>query len=353
MKVGEIVNFVGGTLERGSQATRITGVGGLYDAGPADIVFVSSQRYLSALGKTSAGCVLALPGLDLESCGLGEAVAVVRVEDPQSAFEKLVGLFAPEPPVYEPGIHPGASIAPSASVDKTAHVGPHCVIAEEALIGPRASLVAGVYVGKGSTVGEGTLIYPNVSVREYVKIGKEVIIHSGSVLGSDGFGFTTDSDGKHHKIPQRGTVVVGDCVEIGACVTIDRARFARTVIGSGTKIDNLVHIAHNVTVGEDSLLIAQVGIAGSSHIGRSVILAGQAGVDGHLCIGDGVRVAGGAGVTSDIAPGLTVAGYPAWPHIKEKRMRVATRKLPKVLREVKELRKRLEEFEQGKPKSEG
>jgi UDP-3-O-[3-hydroxymyristoyl] glucosamine N-acyltransferase len=208
-------------------------------------------------------------------------------------------------------------------------------------------LVAGVFVGRGARVGSECLVHPNVTLREDVEIGDRVVIHSGTVIGSDGFGFETAEDGKHAKIPQKGNVVVEDDVDIGACVTIDRARYARTVIGKGTKIDNLVHIAHNVTVGEDCLLVAQVGIAGSSHIGRSVILAGQAGVDGHLCVGDGVRVAGKAGVTSDIEPGVTVSGYPARPHMKEKRVRAASRKLPELLKELEKLKKKVEQLERA------
>jgi len=344
MKVGEIVKLVGGELEKGSPETEITDVAGLYDAGPADVAFIVSERYFKAARESKAGCLLAPHGLELN---VNESIAVVRVEDPAAAFEKLVGIFARESVRYEPGVHPSAVVADGAVVVETAHIGPLCIISDEANIGPRAVLIAGVFAGKGVEVGEESLIYPNVTLREYVTVGKRVIIHSGSVLGSDGFGFETDEEGRHRKIPQKGRVVVRDDVEIGACVTIDRARFAKTVIGRGTIIDNLVHIAHNVTVGENSILVAQVGIAGSSHIGRSVILAGQAGIDGHLSVGDGARVAGKAGVTSDIEPGTTVAGYPAWPHMKEKRARVAFRKLPEILRELEGLKKRIETLEQA------
>lgn len=347
MKISEIAEFLHGKIEKGSPDADIAGVAGLYDACETDISFIASGRYLRALKTTSAGCVLIGPDMELEEGDVPESAALIRIENPAAAFEKVVDRFAPPPVQYEPGIHPSAVVAPTASVDQTASVGPLCVVCEDAVIGPRAVLVAGVFVGKGSRVGEGSLIYPNVTLREYVVIGKEVIIHSCSVLGSDGFGFEADSAGHHQKVSQKGTVLVGDNVEIGACVTIDRARFAKTLIGSGTKIDNLVHIAHNVTIGEDSLIVAQVGIAGSSHIGRSVILAGQAGVDGHLSVGDGARVAGRAGVTRDLEPGLTVAGYPAWGHMKEKRVRAAVRKLPELLKEIRELTKRIEQLERA------
>ena len=346
MRVGEIAELVGGKIEKGSPDTEIRDVAGLHDAGPADVIFVSSKRYLRALAVTKAGCLLAPPDLALGDGNPPESLAVIRVEDPAAAFEKLVDIFGKEAVRYEPGVHPSAVVAGTASIDPTASVGPLCIVCDEARIGLGAVLVGGVFVGKGAMVGEKSLVYPNVTLREYVEVGKRVIIHPGSVLGSDGFGFDTGENGRHRKIPQKGRVVVEDDVEIGACVTIDRARFAKTLIGRGTKIDNLVHIAHNVTVGEDSLLVAQVGIAGSSHIGRSVILAGQAGVDRHLSVGDGVKVAGKAGVTSDVEPGTTVAGYPAWDHMKEKRTRVAVRKLPGLLRDIEKLKDALSEIQE-------
>ena len=336
MRVGEIAELVGGKIEKGSPDTEIRDVAGLHDAGPADVIFVSSKRYLRALAVTEAGCLLAPPDLALGDGNPPESLAVIRVEDPAAAFEKLVDIFGKEAVRYEPGVHPSAVVAGTASIDPTASVGPLCIVCDEARIGLGAVLVG----------GEKSLVYPNVTLREYVEVGKRVIIHPGSVLGSDGFGFDTGENGRHRKIPQKGRVVVEDDVEIGACVTIDRARFAKTLIGRGTKIDNLVHIAHNVTVGEDSLLVAQVGIAGSSHIGRSVILAGQAGVDRHLSVGDGVKVAGKAGVTSDVEPGTTVAGYPAWDHMKEKRTRVAVRKLPGLLRDIEKLKDALSEIQE-------
>jgi len=346
MKVGDIAKLVSGRVESGDAAKEITDVAGLYDAGLSDIVFVSSPRHLEILVKNHAGCVLAPPDLELDFSDNSQAPAVIRVDKPAEAFEKVVDTFATGLPVFEAGVHPSSVIAMNAQIDPSAHVGPLCIVEAGAKIGPDCILSGSVFVGAGCSIGEATRIYPNVTLREFTWVGKRVIIHSGSVLGSDGFGFETGPDGRHSKLPQKGRVVVEDDVEIGACVAIDRARFARTVIGRGTKIDNLVHIAHNVTIGEDSLLVAQVGIAGSSHIGHSVILAGQAGIDGHISLGDGVRVAGMAGVTSDVEPGQTVAGYPAWSHMKEKRVRVVTRKLPEMLKEIRELRKRISELEQ-------
>jgi len=346
MKLSDITQIVGGILERGSPDTDITDVAGPYEAGPSEIAFVCAAQYLRAFRHSKAGCVLAPPGFDLEDA-VPETTAVIRVEEAAGAFQKLVDAFASTPVRYEPGIHASAVVSRSASIDPAASVGPLCIVGDGATIGTGTVLAGGVFVGRDASIGSDCLIHPNVTLREHVRIGDRVIIHSGTVIGSDGFGFEMDEDGRHNKIPQKGKVVVEDDVEIGACVAIDRARFAKTVIGRGTKIDNLVHIAHNVTIGENCLLVAQVGIAGSSHIGRSVILAGQAGVDGHLSVGDGARVAGKAGVTSDIEPGLTVSGYPAWSHMKEKRVRAASRKLPELLRDMEKLKKRVEQLERA------
>ncbi len=344
MKLSEIAELLGGVLERGSPNTKITDVAGPYDAGPSDIAFVSEAQYLRAFRNSNAGCVLVAPELAIKDA-IPESTAVIRVNEASAAFEKLVDIFACKPPEYKPGVHPSAVVSKKASIDAAASVGPLCIVSDEASVGAGTTLVGGVFVGRGATIGADCVIHPGVTLREHVAIGDRVIIHPGTVIGSDGFGFKMDKDGKHCKIPQKGKVVVEDDVEIGACVAIDRARFAKTVIGSGTKIDNLVHIAHNVTIGENCLLIAQVGIAGSAHIGRSVILAGQAGVDGHISVGDGARVAGKAGVTADIEPGATVSGYPAWSHMKEKRVRAASRKLPELLKELQKLKERVEQLE--------
>jgi UDP-3-O-[3-hydroxymyristoyl] glucosamine N-acyltransferase len=346
MKLSEITQMVAGILERGSPDADITDVAGPYDAGPSEAAFISAAQYLSAFRHSKAGCVLAPPEVALDD-DIPETAAVIRVQDAAVAFGKLVDIFAGPPVRYEPGIHATAVVSHTASIDPSASVGPLCIVCDGVAVGSGTVLAGGVFVGRDARIGSDCLIHPNVTLRERVRIGERVVIHSGTVVGSDGFGFETDENGRHSKIPQKGTVVVEDDVEIGACVAIDRARFAKTVIGRGTKIDNLVHIAHNVTIGENCLLVAQVGIAGSSHIGRSVILAGQAGVDGHLSVGDGARVAGKAGVTSDVEPGVTVAGYPAWPHMKEKRIRAASRKLPELLKDMENLNKRVEQLERA------
>jgi UDP-3-O-[3-hydroxymyristoyl] glucosamine N-acyltransferase len=211
-------------------------------------------------------------------------------------------------------------------------------------IGDEAVIYAGSFVGQGSKIGAGTLIYPNVSIREYVTVGNRAVIHSGTVIGSDGFGFAT-IDGLHHKIPQIGTVEVGDDVEIGANVTIDRARFEKTIIGKGTKIDNLVQIAHNVIIGENSIIVAQVGISGSTTIGKNVILAGQAGVVGHISIGDNAVVMAQAGVSKSVPEKTMVWGYPAKPAKVAKRVNACVQNLPKLFETITQLKKKIEELE--------
>jgi UDP-3-O-[3-hydroxymyristoyl] glucosamine N-acyltransferase len=217
------------------------------------------------------------------------------------------------------------------------------VIEDKVSIGDKSVIYAGCFVGHHTRIGTDALIYPNVSIRERVLIGNRCIIHSGAVIGSDGFGFVT-VEGKHQKIPQTGTVEIGDDVEIGANVSIDRARFDKTVISRGTKIDNLVHIAHNVVIGEDSLVVAQAGISGSTVIGRNVIIAGQAGLVGHINIGDNAVLAAQAGVTKSVPENTMVSGYPAQEHGQALRINACIQNLPRLYETVKELKKKIEEL---------
>jgi UDP-3-O-[3-hydroxymyristoyl] glucosamine N-acyltransferase len=225
-------------------------------------------------------------------------------------------------------------------------VGPHCVLESGVKVGDRSILYAGCYLGHGVTIGSDTKLYPHVTVREYCQIGSRNIIHSGTVVGSDGFGYTVDEKGVRTKIPQIGIVVIGDDVEIGANVTVDRARFGKTCIGNGVKIDNLVQIAHNVVIGEHAVIVAQVGIAGSAEIGAHSVLAGQAGVAGHVTVGEWVVVGGQAAVTKDVPPKMFVSGYPAMPHEKATRIHAHVMRLPQLKERVIELEKRLQALEQ-------
>ena len=264
---------------------------------------------------------------------------LIRVANARIAFAKALGLFFPEP-VLPAGIHPTAVVAASARIDPAAHIGPHCVVGENARIGPRSALHGGNHVGANCQIGEDVTLFPNVTLYPRTEIGHRVRIHSGTVIGSDGFGYVQDN-GVHRKVPQIGNVIIHDDVEIGANVTVDRGALGPTVIGKGTKMDNLVQIAHNVVIGEHCLVISQVGIAGSTKVGNYVILAGQVGVAGHLRIGNRVAVAAQSGVMNNIPDGEKWLGSPAQPDRQTKRQMIAVQHLPELLRRVSELEKKL------------
>ncbi len=325
----EIAELVEGELT-GDGSVVINGVAGIEDAVEGEITFLANPRYASFLERTGASAVIT--GRDIKP---GKK-ALIRTDNPSLAFTRVVSLLVPGGEKPLTGIHPTAVIGNGVRLGKDAAVGPHAVIADGASVGDRTRIHAGCFVGEGSTIGSDGLIYANVSIRERTAIGRRVIIHSGAVIGSDGFGFVT-VDGKHHKIPQTGTVVIGDDVEIGANVTIDRARFDRTVIGSGTKIDNLVQIAHNVEIGENCLIVAQTGIAGSTKIGNNVILAGQAGIVGHLTIGDNSIVMAQSGVNKSLPPGSIVLGSPATAAQEQRKLVAFIHNLPKLSEMVKAL----------------
>jgi UDP-3-O-[3-hydroxymyristoyl] glucosamine N-acyltransferase len=336
----ELASLVGGEIE-GDAQTVITGVTGIREAGPGKITFLSNPRYASALRETRASAVIV--GKTERAVPVG-ACAILRVENPYFAYSQIAGFFFSRP--YVPsGISEWASIGRGVRLGRDVSVQPFVVVEEGAEIGDRVVLSAGVYVGEGSAIGEESLLYPHVTVREGVRIGCRVIIHSGAVIGSDGFGYATHG-GKHHKIPQVGGVVIEDDVEIGAGVTIDRAALGQTRIGRGTKIDNLVQIAHNVEIGEDCLVVAQAGIAGSTQIGSHVTLAGQAGVAGHLRIGERVTVTGQAGVTKDVRPGETVSGFPAAPHREWLKAQANLYRLPEIRSALSDLEARVRHLEE-------
>jgi UDP-3-O-[3-hydroxymyristoyl] glucosamine N-acyltransferase len=262
---------------------------------------------------------------------------LIQVPNARIAFAKVMALFFPEP-AAPAGIHPTAILAGSAKIDPTAHIGPYCVIGENTRIGPRSALLGGNHVGPDCQLGEEVKLFPNVTVYARTQIGNRVRIHAGTVIGSDGYGYVQDG-GIHRKVPQIGNVIIGDDVEIGANVTVDRGALGSTVIGKGTKIDNLVQIGHNVVVGEHCLLVSQVGIAGSSKLGNYVVLAGQVGIAGHLNIGNQVTIGAQAGVMHDIPNGQTWLGSPAQPDRLTKRQMIAIQHLPELLRRVSALEK--------------
>jgi UDP-3-O-[3-hydroxymyristoyl] glucosamine N-acyltransferase len=333
----EIAEIVGGEVV-GDGNIVITGVSGIKEASHGDITFLANPKYQPLLDKTHASAIVT--SFEVASA----AKPLIRTENPSLAFTKIISVMSPSEARHPKGIHPTAVIGKGTLLGKGVAIGPYAVLDDGVSVGDRTVIYSGCFIGNSTKIGSDCLIYPNVSVREDIRIGNRVIIHSGTVIGSDGFGFITIK-GTHHKVPQVGTVEIGDDVEIGANVTIDRARFEKTVISRGTKIDNLVQIAHNVVIGEDSLIVAQVGISGSTVIGKGVTLAGQAGLVGHITVGDGAIVAAQAGVTKSVPANTLVSGYPAKKHETAIRVNACLQNLPRLYEEVTALRKKIEELE--------
>lgn len=339
LTVGQIAQRLGAAVEGDAQRP-IHGVAGVRDAGPDEIAFVSQARYATDAAASQAGALIV--GLDWQT---PVPAALIRVEKPEVAFSQVALAFAPPVPAPEPGVHPTAVVSPQACLGRNPSVGPYTVVEAGAVVGDDAVIGAQCYVGHGVQIGRQVRLYPQVSIREHCRLGDRVIVHNGTVIGSDGFGYQVDKQGVRTKIPQIGIVVIGDDVEIGANVTIDRARFGKTRIGCGVKIDNLVQIAHNVIIGDHAVVVSQAGIAGSTIIGSKAILAGQAGVAGHLTVGDGAVVGAQAGVTKDVPPATFVSGYPAAPHKEAAKLHAMVARLPELRDRVSALQKRLDELE--------
>lgn len=299
-----------------------------------DLTFAENPDFFARAEASAASGIIV--GADLSS-----AKVLIRVPNARIAFAKVLALFFPEP-ALPAGIHPTAIVAPTAQVDPSAHIGPHCVVGEKARIAARSVLQGGNHLGAGVRLGEDVTLFPNVTIYPRTEIGNRVRIHSGTVIGADGFGYVQDR-GIHRKVPQIGNVIIHDDVEIGANVTVDRGALGPTIIGKGCKIDNLVQIAHNVVLGEHCLVISQVGIAGSTKIGDYAILAGQAGLAGHLKLGNRVVVAAQSGVMTDIPDDGKWLGSPAQPDRQTKRQMIAMQQLPELIRRVRELEKQLQE----------
>ena len=342
--LNEIHKLIGGELE-GDPAVVIKGVSGIKEANEGDITFLANSKYESLIDTSKASAIITS-----KETRKVIAKSVIRVENPSLAFAKVVSFMFQDERKLPKGIHPTAIVGEGARLGKEISLGPYVVVEDNVEIKDNTVICAGVFLGRQTMVGSDTLIYPNVTIREKTVIGNRVIIHSGTVIGSDGFGFE-EVNGAHYKIPQVGIVVIEDDVEIGACVTIDRARFGKTVIGRGTKIDNLVQVAHNVIIGENSIIVAQAGISGSSVLGKNVILAGQSGVVGHIEIGDNAIVGAQAGVTKSVPKNTFVVGSPAKPHHISKKIFAAWSKLPALIKEVAELKEGLNRLIQERAKS--
>jgi UDP-3-O-[3-hydroxymyristoyl] glucosamine N-acyltransferase len=328
----EIAKHLGGEI-LGDPSLLLKGFAPADRAQPGDLTFAENEIYFARAEQSAASAVI------IDGPFKSDRKVLIRVPDSRIAFAKILPLFFPEP-VFAPGIHPTAIVPPSAQADSSAHIGPYCVLGENVRIGPRSVLRGGNYLGANCRLGEEVHLFPNVTLYPNTEIGNRVRIHSGTVVGSDGFGYVLDG-GSHRKVPQIGNVIIRDDVEIGANVTIDRGALGPTVIGKGTKIDNLVQIAHNVTFGEHCLVVSQTGIAGSTKLGNYVILAGQAGLAGHLKIGNHVSVGAQSGVMHNIPDGETWLWTPAQPNRQAKRQMIAMQQLPELLRRVSELEKKL------------
>ena len=331
----ELAELVAGELV-GDGARTIRGVASLAEAGAGDLTFFASSRYLPQLRTTRAAAVLAPEDFAEEI-----EPAVIRVAHPSKAFARVVLRFAPEPIVFAEGVHATALVAADAKLGARVSIQPHAVIEPGASIGDDTVIGAGVYVGHETVIGASCMIYPNVTIRERCLIGARVTIHSGAVIGADGFGFEVEQ-GRYEKVPQIGIVQIDDDVEIGANTAIDRARFGRTWIQEGVKIDNLVQVAHNVVIGKHSVVAGQVGIAGSSRLGAGVMLGGQAGITGHVEIGDGVLVGAKTGVSKNIPDGGGLWwGTPATPMKQAQEQLAWIRRLGRLIARVKEIEEKL------------
>lgn len=339
LTAGDIAQRVGGALE-GDAGRAIRGVAGLIEATAHDLAFLGNPRYAQYMGQTAAAAVIV--GQDWRgTC----PAAVIRVRNPEEAFFQIAALFQQPPVQHAPGIHATAVIAPDAKIGRDVTIGPFCVIGKSAAIGDRTVLVASCYIGPHATVGNDCLFYSFVTLREHTRVGSRTILHNGVVLGSDGFGYN-NVKGKWQKIPQLGTVVVGDDVELGANCTVDRARFGVTRIGNGVKIDNLTQTAHNSHIGDDSILAGLIGLAGSVHLGRRVRVGGQAGINGHIRVGDDAVIGAQAGVTNDVPAGSVVFGAPAAPYDIMMNIHATIKRLPELKARIVELERQVKELQE-------
>jgi UDP-3-O-[3-hydroxymyristoyl] glucosamine N-acyltransferase len=321
----------------GDGGIEIVRVAGIQDAIAGDLTFLANRKYERALSRTAASAVILREDAPPAPC------AMLRTRDPYLAFARAVGLFAP-PSHPAPGVHPMTAVAAGARLGEQVSIGAFVSIGAGASVGARTVIFPNVTIGDGSAIGSDCVIHANVSIRERVTIGDRVTLQNGVVIGGDGYGFVRRGDGTHEKIPQVATVVIEDDVELGANTTVDRPAVGETRIGAGTKIDNLVQVAHGVTIGRNVLMAAQVGIAGSTHVEDDVIFGGQVGVGGHLTIGRGAVAVGQSGVTNSLDPGAMVSGYPAIDSREWRKASVIFRRLPELKRRIEDLEAQLAEL---------
>ena len=330
MKLSEIAESLGASLENAAPETEVLGVAGIEEAGPQQITFISNPKYAAMARTTKAAAILVTQDFP------AEGRAVLRHSNPYLAFARALELFY-QPPKYAPGIHPTAVIDPTAKIGEGAHVGPYVVIDAGVESGRDAVLLAHVVIYRGVKIGDRFFAHSHAQVREFCELGNDVTLQNGVVIGADGFGFARDGGKGWHKIVQSGITKLGDRVEVQANSCVDRASIGETVVGLDTKIDNLTQVGHGCSVGEHTMLCSQVGLGGSSHVGNNVILAGQVGVAGHLTIGDGAIATAQTGIPGDVAAGTTVSGYPAIENRQWLRAVAVFHKLPEMAKALRKL----------------
>ena len=332
----EIAELVGGQLI-GKSAQKLSGVSSLKEAMATDVSFLGNEKYRPQVLPSKAGAILVPMNFDEP---VPEGRAWIKCENPSQSFTKVITIFTPPPMTYAPGIAKSACVAESAEIADGVHIGENAVIGERVKIGANTAILPGVVLCDDVRVGENCLLYPNVVIRERCVVANRVIMHPGVVIGGDGYGYDSGPEG-HKKIPQVGIVQIDDDVEIGSNTTIDRARFGRTWIQQGTKIDNLVQIGHNVVIGPCCLIVAQAGIAGSTILGAGVIVAGQVGISGHLHVADGSILMAQSGISKDVPPKSILFGSPAKPRREYAKEQMYLAKIESLVQEVEELKKRL------------
>ncbi len=324
----------------GDESIEINGIASLKAATEKDISFLSLAKYAYQVPESQAAAIIV--DKNFETKGLG--CVFLKVDNPDSACSVVAPLLNSPIPTFQSGIHSSAVVAEDAKIGDAVYIGPCCVIEPGVIVGEGSVIVANTYIGHSTAIGEGCKIYSNVTIREYTKIGDRTIIHSGTVIGSDGFGYTNEK-GKWIKIPQVGVVEIGNDVELGSNVSVDRARFGKTIIADGVKIDNLVQIAHNVEVGENTAMASQVGISGSTKVGCNVMLGGQVGLSGHIEIGNKVVVLAKSGVHNDVPDGEVIFGTPALPRKEALRVFATLPSIPDMKKQIKELKKQVKVLE--------
>lgn len=327
----------------GDPTVEIQRVAKIEEAGPGDITFLANPKYEKYVATTKASAILVSSGFDTSKVQTS-SLAFIKAPDPYVAFLQVLKRITPMPDPFLKGIHATAIVPATAKLGEGVRLGAHTVLGENVIVGVNTKIGHGCVLGDGSSVGENSVIYPNVSVYHGCQIGHRVILHSGVVVGSDGFGFAPKNDGTYEKIPQLGIVVIEDDVEVGANCTIDRATIGQTLLKRGVKLDNLVHIAHNVVVGENTVIAAQSGISGSTKVGKNVVIAGQVGIIGHIEIRDRSVLLAQSGIGKSTEVGKSYLGSPAKEHLRAMRIEAVIRSLPELAKDIEQLKRSLEEL---------